>query len=53
MSYGVEIVKYLVTINNKHTGVARGVAGVAEATPIFQALFNKCGQKISKSYLPH
>ena len=47
------------------SGVARGVAGVAEATPIFQILFNKFGQKIwinksyilwappiSKSYLP-
>ena len=28
------------------SGVARGVAGVAEATPIFQILFNKFGQKI-------
>ena len=44
MSYGVEIVTYLVIINNKHTEVARGVAWVAEeATPIFQALFNKFG----------
>ena len=47
------------------SGVARGVAGVAEATPIIQFLFNKFGQKIrvkklyllqatpiSKSYLP-
>ena len=35
------------------SGVARGVAGVAEATPIFQFLFNRFGQKISvkKSYL--
>ena len=29
------------------SGVARGVAGVAEATPIFQFLFNRFGQKIS------
>ena len=28
------------------SGVARGVAGVAEATPIIQFLFNKFGQKI-------
>ena len=37
----------------KFSGVARGVAGVAEATPIFQFLFNRFGQKISvkKSYL--
>ena len=28
------------------SGVARGVAGVAEATPIFEVLFNKFGQKI-------
>ena len=44
---------YLVTINNKHTGVAREVAGVAEATPIFQVLFNKFGKNISvkKLYL--
>ena len=47
------------------SGVARAVAGVAEAKPIFQILFNKFGQKIrvkkayllqatpiSKSYLP-
>ena len=27
------------------SGVARGVAGVAEATPIFQILFNKFGLK--------
>ena len=27
------------------SGVARGVAGVAEATPIFQFLFNRFGQK--------
>ena len=35
------------------SGVARGVAGVAEATPIIQFLFNKFGQKIrvKKSYL--
>ena len=38
---------------NVFSGVARGVAGVAEATPIFQFLFNRFGQKISvkKSYL--
>ena len=38
---------------NVFSGVARGVAGVAEATPIFQFLFNSFGQKISvkKSYL--
>ena len=30
----------------RDSGVARGVAGVAEATPIFQNLFNKFGQKI-------
>ena len=29
------------------SGVARGVAGVAEATPIFHFLFNRFGQKIS------
>ena len=29
-----------------NSGVARGVAGVAEATPIIQFLFNKFGQKI-------
>ena len=36
-----------------YSGVARGVAGVAEATPIIQFLFNKFGQKIrvKKSYL--
>ena len=28
------------------SGVARGVAGVAEATPIFQFLFNRFGQKV-------
>ena len=28
------------------SGVARGVAGVAEATPIFEVLFNIFGQKI-------
>ena len=28
------------------SGVARGVAGVAEATPIIQFLLNKFGQKI-------
>ena len=28
------------------SGVARGVAGVAEATPIIEFLFNKFGQKI-------
>ena len=32
--------------NKLASGVARGVAGVAEATPIFQNLFNKFGQKI-------
>ena len=30
-----------------NSGVARGVAGVAEATPIFQFLFSRFGQKIS------
>ena len=29
-----------------NSGVARGVAGVAEATPIFQVLFNNFSQKI-------
>ena len=29
----------------KISGVARGVAGVAKATPIFQIIFNKFGQK--------
>ena len=35
------------------SGVARGVNGVAEATPIFQVLFNKFGKNISvkKLYL--
>ena len=28
------------------SGVARGVAGVAEATPIFPVLFSKFGKKI-------
>ena len=32
--------------DNTTSGVARGVAGVAEATPIIQFLFNKFGQKI-------
>ena len=38
---------------NVFSGVARGVAGVAEATPIFQFLSNRFGQKIwvKKSYL--
>ena len=29
-----------------YSGVVRGVAGVAEATPIIQFLFNRFGQKI-------
>ena len=32
----------------KSSGVVGGVAGVAEATPIIQFLFNKIGQKIRK-----
>ena len=30
----------------ENSGVARGVAGVAEATPIIQFLFNEFSQKI-------
>ena len=40
----------------KSSGVARGVAGVAEATPIFQILFNKFGQNIwvkKQKYILH
>ena len=44
------LMNYLLTHIGIHecisSGVARGVAGVAEATPIIQFLFNKFGQKI-------
>ena len=40
------VTNYVLMFECKYSGVARGVAGVAEATPIIQFLFNKFGQKI-------